>query len=65
MHVMANQDRDLKEDPPLSEYQPVRTGWQRNDELQDEELEQRGKIGLIVVAIIILILICLYAFRRT
>jgi hypothetical protein len=61
---MPNQDPNSKQNGALSNYRPVRTGWQRTEELQDEELEQRGKAGIVVAAILILILILLYAFRR-
>jgi hypothetical protein len=53
---MSNLDENK---PPLSDYRPVKTGWQRSEELEDDELEQRGRIGLVLTAIVILVALCL------
>jgi hypothetical protein len=53
---MSNLDENK---PPLGDYRPVKTGWQRSEELEDDELEHRGRIGLVLTAIVILVALCL------
>jgi hypothetical protein len=38
---------------------PVKTGWRRSEKPEDDDLEQRGRIGLVVTAIIVLVALCL------
>ena len=53
---MSNLDENR---PPLGDYRLVKTGWQRSEELEDDELEHRGRIGLVLTAIVILVALCL------
>jgi len=38
---------------------PVEARWRRSEERQDDEVEQRGRVGLVITAIVILFLLCL------
>jgi len=53
---MSNPDENK---PPLADYRPVKMGWQHTEELEGDELEHRGRIGLVLTAIVILVALCL------